>query len=121
MTTTVRIIDDDESVRRAFLMLLESADFKAQTYSSAEAFLIDENAASGDCIVTDIGMTDLSGLDLMERMRLQGLNIPVIVVSACDDDYAWQRAFKLGAKAFFCKPVDDQALLDAIHWAIEGD
>lgn len=98
MTTTVCIIDDDESVRRAFLMLLESAAFKAQAYASVETFLNDETVASSDCIVTDIRMTDLSGLNLMERMRLQGLNIPVIVVSACDDDYTRQRAFKLGAK-----------------------
>ena len=102
-------------------MLLESAAFKAQTYQSAEAFLVDETVASSDCIVTDIRMPGLSGLDLMERMRLQGLNIPVIVVSAYDDDYTRQRAFKLGVRVFFCKPVDDQALEDAILWAIEGD
>ena len=89
-------------------MLLESAAFKVQIYASAEAYLIDENAALSDGIVTDIGMTDLSGLDLMERMRLQGLNIPMILVSACDDDYTLQRAFKLDVSAFFCKPVDDQ-------------
>ncbi len=121
MTTTVRTIDDDESVRRAFLMLLESADFKAQTYASAEAFLADETVASSDCIVTDIRMPGLSGLDLMERMRLQGLNIPVIVVSACDDDYTRQRALKLGAKALFYKPADDQALVDAIYGVMEGE
>jgi two-component system response regulator FixJ len=115
MTPTVCIIDDDESVRRAFLMLLESAAFKAQTYASAEAFLADENVASSDCIVTDIRMPGLSGLDLMERMRLQGLNIPVIVVSAYDDDYTRQRAFKLGARVFFRKPVDDIELIEAIR------
>jgi len=95
-------------------MLLESAAFKARTYATAEAFLVDENVALSDCIVTDIRLPGLSGLDLMERMRLKGLNIPVIVVSACDDDYTRQRAFKLGARAFFCKPVDDQPLVDAI-------
>ncbi len=121
MTPTVCIIDDDESVLRAFLMLLESAAFKAQTYESAEAFLVDETVASSDCIITDIRMPGLSGLDLLERMRLQGLNIPVIVVSAYDDDYTRQRAFKLGARAFFCKPVDDQTLVDSIYGVMEGE
>lgn len=59
-------------------------------------------------------MPGLSGLDLMERLRRQGCNIPVIVVSAYDDDHTRRLAFKLGAAAFFLKPVDDMELIDAI-------
>ncbi|MEJ2165091.1 MAG: response regulator [Desulfobacterales bacterium] len=115
MTTTVHIIDDDESVRRALWMLLESAGFKVKPHVSGEAFFADETAASSDCIITDIRMPGLSGLDLIERLRLQGRNIPVIVISAYDDDHTRRRACKLGAAAFFCKPVDDIELIDAIR------
>jgi FixJ family two-component response regulator len=60
-------------------------------------------------------MPGLSGLDLMERLKMQGCNIPMIVVSAYDDDRTRQRAFKLGARAFFLKPVDDIGLIEAIR------
>ena len=115
MTFTVHIIDDDPSVRRALWELLESAGFNVIPYASGEAFFADETAVSSDCIITDIRMPGLSGFDLIERLRLQGRNIPVIVVSAYDDDHIRLRACKLGVKAFFRKPVDDSELIDAIR------
>ena len=118
MTTTIHIIDDDESFRRALLMLLESAGFNVKPYVSGEAFFREEDAAASDCILTDIRMPGLSGLDLLERLKLQGRNIPVIVVSAYDDDHTRQFAFELGAAAFFGKPVDDMELMDAIMQVI---
>ena len=114
MTTTIHIIDDDESFRRSLQALLESAGYNVNPYVSGEAFLREENAPRGDCIITDIRMPGFSGLDLMERLRLQGCTMPVIVVSAHDDDHTRRFAIKLGAAAFFLKPVDDLALIDAI-------
>jgi FixJ family two-component response regulator len=113
----VYLIDDDESVRRALQRLLRSAGFEVKAFSSGEAFLQSENLDVGACIVLDIRMPGLTGFDLQEKLASRGIRIPVITVSAFDDAETRERARKLGAVAFFRKPVDGQALIDAIHWA----
>ena len=113
----VYVIDDDESIRRALQRLLRSADFEVRVFASAEEFLqsgsIDERA----CVVLDIRMPGLTGFDLQEKLASMGIRMPVIIVSAFDDEESLERARKLGATAFFRKPVDGEALIDAIHWA----
>ena len=113
----VYLIDDDESVRRALQRLLRSAGFEVKAFSSAEAFLQSGNLDERACIVLDIRMPGLTGFDLQEKLASMGIRIPVINVSAFDDAETRERARKLGAVAFFRKPVDGQALIDAIHWA----
>ena len=115
----VYLIDDDESVRKALQRLLRSAGLDGKAFSSAEEFLqsgdLDEKGA---CIILDIRMPGLTGFDLQEKLASKGIRVPVIAVSAFDDAATRERARKLGATAFFRKPVDGQALIDAIHWAI---
>jgi FixJ family two-component response regulator len=113
----VYLIDDDESVRRALQRLLRSAGFEVKAFSSGEAFLQSENLDVGACIVLDIRMPGLTGFDVQEKLASMGIRIPVITVSAFDDPETRERARKLGAVAFFRKPVDGQAVIDAIHWA----
>ena len=113
----VYVIDDDESVRRALQRLLRSAGFEVKAFSSAEAFLQSGNLDERACIVLDIHMPGLTGFDLQEKLVSMGIRIPVINVSAFDDAETRERARRLGAVAFFRKPVDGQALIDAIHWA----
>ena len=113
----VYLVDDDESVRRALQRLLRSAGFEVKAFSSAEAFLQSENLDVRACIVLDIRMPGLTGFDVQEKLASKGIRIPVITVSAFDDTETRERARKLGAVAFFRKPVDGQALIDAIHWA----
>ena len=113
----VYLIDDDESVRRALQRLLRSAGFEVKAFSSGEAFLQSENLDVRACVVLDIRMPGLTGFDLQEKLASMGIRIPVITVSAFDDAETRERARKLGAVAFFRKPVDGQALIDAIHWA----
>jgi len=113
----VYLVDDDESVRRALQRLLRSAGFEVKAFSSAEAFLQSENLDVRACLVLDIRMPGLTGFDVQERLASMGIRIPVITVSAFDDAETRERARKLGAVAFFRKPVDGQALIDAIHWA----
>jgi FixJ family two-component response regulator len=72
------------------------------------------------CIIIDIRMPGLTGFDLQRKLEAQGIRIPVIVISASDDAQVREQARELGAVAFFRKPIDDQALLDAIWWAISG-
>ena len=73
------------------------------------------------CIIIDIRMPGLSGFDLLERLASEGIRMPVIVISAHDDEETREHAKELGAVSFFRKPIDDQALLDAIWWAMRGD
>jgi FixJ family two-component response regulator len=114
------VIDDDQSVRRAFQLLFWSADFDVQTFCSAEEFLETANLGDGSCIILDVCMPGISGPDLQRILALRKITTPIIVVSARDDTPTQDLARELGATAFFRKPVDDQALLDAISWAIGG-
>ena len=116
----VYVIDDDESVRRAFQLLLQSADFDVQAFCSAEEFLGSASFRNDGCIILDMRMPGMTGLDLQKEMASRKIRIPIIGVSAYDDAGTREGARELGAIAFFRKPVDDQALLDAIWWAIQG-
>jgi FixJ family two-component response regulator len=114
----VYVIDDDESMRRAFQLLFRSADFDAQAFCSAEEFL--ETASLGDssCIILDMRMPGMTGLDLQKELASRKIRIPVIGISAYDDEATRGLARAFGAVAFFRKPVDDQALIDMIHWSL---
>ena len=116
----VYLIDDDESVRRALQRLLRSAGLDVKAFSSAKEFLESGNLDERTCIVLDIQMRGLTGFDLQERLASKGIRIPVIAVSALDDTKTRERARDLGATAFFRKPVDGEALVDAIKWAMGG-
>jgi FixJ family two-component response regulator len=116
------LIDDDESVRRALQRLLRSAGLDVKAFSSAEEFLQSGNLGEQRaCIILDIRMPGMTGFDLQEKLVSKGIRIPVITVSAFDDAATRERARKLGATAFFRKPVDGEALIDAIHWAMGID
>jgi FixJ family two-component response regulator len=116
----IYVIDDDESVRRAFERLLRSAGFGAETFSSVDGFFADSKQKENACIIMDIRMPGATGFDLQQKLATQGVRLPVIVVSASDEPLVREHARELGAVAFFRKPVDDQALLDAIAWAMAG-
>jgi FixJ family two-component response regulator len=116
----VYVIDDDESVRRALGRLMRSVGLEFEAFSSAEEFLSNPRQDQDTCILIDIRMPGLTGFDFQRRLVSQGTRIPVIVISASDDVQTREHARELGAVVFFRKPVDDQALLDTIWWAIAG-
>ncbi len=116
----VSVIDDDESVRRAFQILLRSAGLNSHACSSAEEFLESPNLSDSSVVILDMRMPGMTGLDLLKKLASQKKRIPVIAVSAYDDAQTRDLARELGALVFFRKPVDDQALLDAIWWAVQG-
>jgi FixJ family two-component response regulator len=118
--SVVYVIDDDESVRRALARLLRSADLDAETFSSPDEFLNGPKQTESSCILIDIRMPGATGFDLQQKLAASNIGIPAIVISASDDAQIRERARELGAVSFFRKPVDDQALLDAIWWAISG-
>ena len=114
----IYVIDDDESVRKAFKRLLRSVNYEVETFACGEEFLHSPKVNKDSCIIIDIKMPGLTGFDLQRELKVQGIEIPVIVISASDDALVREQARELGAVAFFRKPIDDQALLDAISWAI---
>ena len=115
----VYVIEDDESVRRAFALLLQSAGFHVQAFSSSAEFLQREiRRDNNTCIILDMRMPGISGLDLLKELSSRNFKPHVIAVSAYDDTQMIELAKEFGAIAFFRKPVDDQALIDTILWAI---
>jgi len=118
LQSTVYVIDDDESVRKAFERLLRSANLEVEAFSSVDEFLGDKRQGDNACVIVDLRMPGSTGFDLQRELAARGIRIPVIVISASDDAETREQARRLGATAFFRKPIDDQALLDAIWWAI---
>jgi len=114
----VYLIEDDESVRKALQRLFRSASIEVRAFASAGEFLQLDEISQGACIVVDIQMPGLTGFDLQEGLLSKNIRVPTIVISAMDDAKIRERARKLGATAFFRKPVDGQALVDAIYWAV---
>jgi FixJ family two-component response regulator len=116
----VYVVDDDESVRRAIARLIRSAGIDVRVFASGEEFLEAAPPVEKACLVLDVRMPGMSGLELHQKLREQGLDIPVIFVTAYDSEEVRTQARIGGASACFRKPVDDSALLDAIAWAVSG-
>ena len=116
----VYIIDDDESVRRALKMVMLAADLDAKTFDSGQAFLQSDFRRHGTCLVTDFKMPGIDGLGILRQLTKLGKRIPVIFLTASDSSEDRKRAISSGAIGFFRKPVDDQALLDTIQWALSS-
>lgn len=117
----VSIVDDDDSVRKGLSRLMRSAGIESDAYDSPESFLADVHNEDHACILMDITMPRMNGLELSARLREKGIALPVIAISARDDDDTRQLARDLGVRFFLRKPVDDQALLDAISWVVQED
>ena len=115
----VYIIDDDELVRKGLARLMRAGGFTPRVYESQECFLQELGPEVPACILLDITMPRMTGLQVQRELKARGSTIPVIAVSARDDDDTRLRARELDARCFFRKPVDDQALLDAISWVIQ--
>ena len=116
---TVYIVDDDESVRDSARALLESYDLVVEDFGSARAFLEVFETGSRGCVLLDVNMPEMSGLELLELLRRREIGIPVIIVSAQSDADVQERARRAGAFAFFEKPVDD-SLIEAIGQALKA-
>lgn len=116
---TVYVVDDDESVRKAVKRLLKSVGFNVQTFESALDFLNFEVAQGPSCLVLDIRMPGISGIELQEQFNKTGNNIPIIFISGHGNIPMSVKTMKAGAVDFLEKPFEDQKLIDAIHKALE--
>lgn len=115
---TVYVIDDDDSVRQALSRLLRSAGLEVRAFNSASAFLKAECRPENACVVADVWMEGMSGLQLQHKLKRAGSPLRFIFVTAQDTEETRAEAIHAGGAAFFLKPVDDQALLDAIRWTL---
>ena len=114
----IYVIDDDEAVRHSLEFLLKTAGMRAQGFDSATAFFEVLPQVRSGCIITDVRMPDVTGIDLLRRVKELGIDVPVIVITGHGDISLAVEAMKIGAVDFLEKPFDDDALLAAVQSAL---
>jgi FixJ family two-component response regulator len=114
----ISVVDDDASVREALANLISSVGYEVELYASAEEFLAAADASTAACLVLDLRMPGMGGLELQRRLAAEGRETPVIVVTAHGDDEARAESIAAGAVAFLNKPFKEETLLGAIDSAL---
>lgn len=112
------VVDDDESVRESLPDLLREFGFAARAFASAEEFLSSDIVGRTKCLILDVAMPGMTGLDLQQELRRRGQEIPVIFITAQKDQAIREQALEQGAVKFLCKPFSDTALLEALNVAV---
>jgi FixJ family two-component response regulator len=118
-TPIVFVVDDDVSVRESLELLIRCAGWQPETFASAQAFLACPRPLAPSCLILDVGLPDLNGLDLQKRIAADRIDLPIIFITGHGDVPMTVRAMKAGAVEFLTKPFGDEALLSAIRHAIE--
>ncbi|HXM10790.1 MAG: response regulator [Candidatus Sulfotelmatobacter sp.] len=116
----IAIIDDNESMQDSLGDLIESGGFEARSFGSAQAFLESDLHSRAACLIVDIRMPKMSGLELQARLKQEGCNIPIIFITAYDDAEIRAEAMKEGAVEFLAKPFDHQLLLKKLRSALDS-
>jgi FixJ family two-component response regulator len=114
----VAVIDDDENLCRSFARLLRAAGMQPITYASAEAFLADQKHPRFDCLLLDIHLTGMSGLELQKQLATAGRTAPVIFITAHDDPQGREQAYAVGCAGYFRKTDPGSDVLEAIRRAL---
>jgi two-component system, LuxR family, response regulator FixJ len=118
---TVYVIDDDEAVRHSLAFLLKAAKLEVKTFESATSFLEVASDIKSGCVITDVRMPEITGTDLLRRLKDLKIGLPVIVITGHGDVPLAVEAMKLGAMDFLEKPFDDEALLASVRSALKLD
>ncbi|HZS09041.1 MAG TPA: response regulator transcription factor [Blastocatellia bacterium] len=116
----ISVVDDDESVRESLQGLIRSVGFAAEVFASAEAFLNSEHLRQTRCLILDVRMPGMNGLELRRRLAASQSEIPVIFITAHGDETARSQALRDGAVDYLFKPFSEEALLNAIHAALNS-
>lgn len=114
----ISVVDDDESVRESLPDLIQEFGFAARAFSSAEEFLASDSVGQTRCLILDVAMPGMSGLDLQRALKDRRINIPVIFITGQKDEVLHAQAFDQGASGFLHKPFSDTALLQALNTAL---
>ena len=120
-TPTVFVVDDDDEVRVSIAELLRSAGLQAETFVTAQEFLCRERGEGPSCLVLDLQLPGMDGLDVQRELARSGDSMPIIFLTGHGDIPTTVKAMKSGAVEFLTKPFDDEHLLDVIHQALERD
>jgi FixJ family two-component response regulator len=115
---TIFIIDDDESVRRALSRLIRSVGLRAESCATAEEFLESDEQPAPACLILDVHLPGLSGLEFQTRLKAEGRCVPIVFITAYGDDATREQALQGGAIDFLPKPFEERALLDAVARAL---
>ena len=119
-TDLVAIVDDDNSMRAAVQDLLEAVSLPVQGFASAEEFLRSGNQLVTACLIVDIRMPGMSGLELQEKLNAEGCRIPIIFITAHGDEKMRAQALRAGAVEFLIKPFEDEVLIERVRTALES-
>ena len=117
-TTLVAIVDDDDSLRSALQGMLKSVGLPSQTFATAEEFLTSGQQHQTACLITDIRMLGMSGLEVQARLNDEQCRIPTIFITAHSDEKMRMQALRAGAVEFLAKPFDDEVLLENVRAAL---
>ena len=120
LSTVISVIDDDASVRAATNNLLSSHGYMVHTFASAEDFLQSAHNDESSCVVADIQMSGMSGLDLLTHVRKRGNEVPFVFITAFPDENLRARAMKAGATCFLAKPFAPPTLIRCLETALEA-
>jgi len=118
-TTLVAIVDDDDAVRAALQGLLRAVGFSSRSFESAEAFLDSGHQRETGCLIVDIRMPGMSGLELQARLNAEHCKIPTIFITAHGDEEMLFQALRAGAVEFLPKPFDDEVLIESVRAALQ--
>lgn len=114
------VVDDDEMLRESLPDLLKEVGFEARAFSSGQEFLSSEYLNETKCLILDVAMPGMSGLDIQKELKRRGQPIPIIFITGQKNDDIRKQALKQGAVKFLYKPFSDSALLDAVNEALSG-
>jgi FixJ family two-component response regulator len=115
----IAVIDDDEAIRKALSRLLRASEFSVDCFPSGHAFLASSRDSRPDCVILDLQMPEVNGLEVLRELRVEGLHVPVIIITAHDETFTRARCLAAGASAYLDKPIDEAVLLQAIADAIQ--
>jgi FixJ family two-component response regulator len=115
------VVDDDEMLRESLPDLLREFGFAARAFSSGQEFLSSDYVNETRCLILDVAMPGMSGLDLQQELKRRGQAIPIIFITGQKDEDIRKQAIKQGAVTFLYKPFSDSALLDAVNGALDGE
>jgi FixJ family two-component response regulator len=119
-STFVAIVDDDDSMRSALQGLMKAVGLTSRAFASAEEFLGSGQQRDTACLIADIRMSGMSGLELQARLNAERIRIPTIFITAHGDEHMRMQALRSGAVEFLAKPFDNDALLESVRAALDG-